>query len=77
MLGISQFEVMNNFFLNSFFPSALSEWNKLDADIQNSPSYLVLNKNVLNFMRLCGDSVFKISHPIGLSSIVSALVLVI
>ena len=27
-------------FLNSFFPLTLIEWNQLDTDIRNSPSYI-------------------------------------
>ena len=62
-LVISQFKVCNNFFLNSFFPSALVEWNKLDSDIRNSPSYLTFKKKVLNFIRPRNNDVFNISHP--------------
>ena len=30
-------------FLNSFFPLTLIEWNQLDTDIRNSPSYYLLH----------------------------------
>ena len=32
--NIPQFNIKHNFFKNSFFPSVIAEWNKLDSDIQ-------------------------------------------
>ena len=58
---IPQFKLRNNFFLNSFFPSALVEWN-----IRNSPSYSTFKKNILNFTRPRSNDVFSVSHPKGL-----------
>ena len=43
-LVIPQFKVRNSFFLHSIFPSVLVEWNKLDSDICNSPSYSIFKK---------------------------------
>ena len=40
-LVIPQFKIRNNSFFISFFPLALVEWNKLDSDICNSPSYSI------------------------------------
>ena len=34
-----QFKIRNNFFLKSYFSSVVVQWNKLDSDIRNSPSY--------------------------------------
>ena len=65
-LVIPQFKIRNNFFLNSFFPSALVEWNKLDSDIRNSPSYSTFKKKILNFIRPCSNDIFNVSHPKGL-----------
>ena len=62
-LVIPQFKIRNNFFLNSFFPSALVEWNKLDWDIRNSPSYSTFKKKISNFIRPRSNDVFKVSHP--------------
>ena len=64
---ISQFKVRNNFFLNSFFPSALVEWNNLDSNIRNSPSYSTFKKKILNFARARSNDVFNVSHPKGLN----------
>ena len=51
-LSIHQFKIRNNFFLNSIFPSASVEWNKLDSDIRNSPSDSYFKKKILNFIIL-------------------------
>ena len=48
-------------------PSASAEWNKLDLDVRNSPSYLTFKKKVLNFIRPRSNDVFSVSHPKGLN----------
>ena len=65
-LVILQFKIRDNFFLNSFFPSALVEWNKLGSDICNSASYSTFKKKILNFIRPRSNDVFNVSHPKGL-----------
>ena len=40
--NITPFKVRHNFFKNSFFPSVISEWNKLDPEIRNSASLEIL-----------------------------------
>ena len=42
--SIPQFKVKHNFFQNSFFPSAVIEWNKLDLNIRNSESLNISRK---------------------------------
>ena len=63
---IPQFKVRNSFFLSSIFPSALVEWNKLDSDIHNSPSYSIFKKKILNFIRAHRNDVFNVNRPKGL-----------
>ena len=41
--NITPFKVRHNFFRNSFFPSVISEWNKLDLEIRNSASLEIFN----------------------------------
>ena len=53
------FKVKHNFFRNSFFPSALIEWNKLDLNIRNSESLNIFKKTLLNFIRPSGSTVFN------------------
>ena len=50
---------------NSFFPSALSEYNKLDFNFRNSASLNIFKKKLLNFMWPCANTVFNIHNPLG------------
>lgn len=34
-----------------FFPDAISEWNKLDLELQNAKSYSLFRKSLLKFGR--------------------------
>ena len=42
---------LNNFFKNTFFPSAIIEWNKLDPAIWKAESLGIFNSNILKFFR--------------------------
>ena len=64
--NITPFKVRHNFFKNSFFPSVINEWNKLDLEIRNSASLEIFKKHLLNFIRPNSNSVFNISNPLGL-----------
>ena len=44
--NIPHFKVKHNFFLIFFFPSAVTEWNKLDLNIRNSESLNVFKNNL-------------------------------
>ena len=63
--NIPQFKVKHNFFQNSFFPSVLIEWNKLDQNICNSENLNIFNKMFFKFIRPSGNSVFKCHNPKG------------
>ena len=52
--------------MNSFFPSAISEWNNLDCKIRNSGSLSSFKKNLLNFIRPCANGIFNIHNPYGI-----------
>ena len=47
---------------NSFFPLAISEWNKLDLNIRNSASLNTFKKKLLNFIQPCANSIFDIHN---------------
>ena len=47
--------VKNDFFENTFFPSTIIEWNKLDWKIKNSESIETLKKRILSFIRPSPD----------------------
>ena len=63
--NISQFKWKHNFFRNSFFPSAVIEWNKLDLNIHNSESLNVFKNSLLKFIRPSGNGVFNCHNPRG------------
>ena len=63
---ISNIKTRSNFFRNSFFPSIIIEWNKLDSDIHNSDSLNIVKLPLLKFVRSIANSVFDINNPDGL-----------
>ena len=56
--------VKHNYF-NSFFPSAITEWNKLDCYIRNADSFKVFRKRLLSFIRPIPNSIYNIHNPFG------------
>ena len=64
--NISNLKTRSNFFRNSFFPSTITEWNKLDRDIRNSDSLNVFKLSLLIFVRPVANSVFEINNSYGL-----------
>ena len=63
--NIPLLKVKHNFFQNSFFPSVVIEWNKLDLNIRNSESLNIFKKTLLNFIRPSGSTVFNCHNPKG------------
>ena len=63
--NIPPIKVRHNYFKNSFFSSAITEWNRLDLNIRSSVS-LNTFKNLLNFIQPCGNSIFDIHNPLGI-----------
>ena len=55
---IPHFKVKRSFFKNTFFPSVIIEWNKLDHEIQNAPRLNIFKKNILQFIRPAANNVF-------------------
>ena len=64
--NIPQFKVEYNFFKNSFFPSVVIEWNKLDLNICNLENLFIFKKKLLKFIRPSGKSIFKCHNPKGI-----------
>ena len=64
--NITPFKVRHNFFKSSFFPSVISEWNKLDHKIRNSASLEIFKKHLLTFIRPNSSNVFNINNALGL-----------
>ena len=63
---ISNITTRSSFFGNSFFPSTITESNKLDRDVRNSDSLNVFKLSLLKFVRSVANSVFEINNPYGL-----------
>ena len=61
--NICNIKIRSNFFKNYFFPSTITEWNKLDRDIRNSDSLNVFKLSLLKFVRPVANSVFEINNP--------------
>ena len=64
--NISNIKTRSNFFRNSFFPSTITEWNKLDCDIRNRVSLNIFKLLLLKFVRPVANSIFDINNPYGL-----------
>ena len=52
----------HSFFKNTFFPSTIIEWNKLDSNIRCSPSYKRFRKRILEFIRPQPNSIFNVPN---------------
>ena len=56
--------VNNNYFMNTFFPSTITEWNKLDLCVHYSISLHISKDKLLQFVRPLENSVFTCHNPI-------------
>ena len=52
--------------MNTFFPSTITEWNKLDLSIRSSTSLNIFKVRLLQFVRPLKNSVFTRQNPIGI-----------
>ena len=64
--NISTFFARQDYFKNSFFPSAINEWNKFDCLVKNADSFHVFKKHILDFIRPLPNSIFNIHNPLGI-----------
>ena len=63
---VPTFHCRTDYFKNSFFPSTLSDWFKLDVTIRNSESIATFQSWLLSFICLVPRNVCNIFDPIGL-----------
>ena len=56
----------HNFFQNSYFPSSIKEWNRLDIDIRKSDSISMFKKHILSFIIPLPNKVSNSHNPQGL-----------
>ena len=52
----------HTFFKNSYIPSTIIEWNKLDQDIRNAESYALFRKHLLSFIRPEANNIFNVHN---------------
>ena len=55
---IPHFKIKHSFIKNTFYPSVIIEWNKLDPEIQNAPSLNIFKNNILKFIRPIANNIF-------------------
>ena len=63
---IPTFHCRADCFKNSFFPSTLCDWFKLDVTIRNSESIAIFKSRLLLFIRPVPSNLYNIFDPIGL-----------
>ena len=56
----------HNYFKNTFFPSTILEWNKLDPSLRNSTSYNVFKNSILKFVRPSPNKISQCYNPKGI-----------
>ena len=61
--------VEHDYFENSFLPSTVIEWNKLDSNIRNSESLIFFKKRILDFIGPFANTAFQCHNPKGLKLI--------
>ena len=49
--NVNLVRVDNNYFINTFFPSTTTEWNKIDLSIRNSTSLNIFKGRLLEFAK--------------------------
>ena len=68
--NIPCFNTEHSFFKNSFFPSTIVEWNKLDVSLRKCDSLNVFKKEILKFMRPYSNSLYNCRNPIRVKYII-------
>ena len=62
--NIPHINVKHQFFKNSYFPSTIIEWNKLDSNIRNSETLNIFKSKILKFIRPTANSIFGCHNSI-------------
>ena len=60
--SIRMLRTKKEYFKNSFFPSSISLWGKLDINIRNAQSLVSLIFNLLKFIRPISNSIYNIHN---------------
>ena len=67
--NIPYFKTKHNFFINSFFPSTIIKWNKLDVSMRKHHSFNVFRKEILNFRQPSSNLFYNCHNPNGMKYI--------
>ena len=67
--NIPLLKTRHTFFKNSFFPSTIIEWNKLDHNIRSCSSFNIFKKNIQKFIRPSANSLFNCHNSKGIKFI--------
>ena len=59
--------VNTNYFMNTFFPSTITEWNKLDLSIRKSTTLYIFKSRLLRFVGPLESSMFTCHNPMGIN----------
>ena len=59
-------KIRYSFFKNTFFPSTIIEWNKLDPAIRNLTSFNSFKESILKFIGTAPNSIFQCNNPKGI-----------
>ena len=63
---IPRIESKHNVFKNSYIPSTIIAWNKLDHNIRNAKSYTLFRKHRLSFIRPEPNNIFNVHNAEGI-----------
>ena len=58
-------------FKDSYFPSTIIEWNKLDSNIRNSETINIFKSKILKFIKPTTNSILGCHNPIGVNLLTS------
>ena len=64
--NIPTINVKHDFLKNTFSPSTIMEWNKLDWEIKNSKSIVTFKIRILSFIRPSANSTFNCHNHRGI-----------
>ena len=65
--NLSPIKANHSFVKNTFFLSAIIEWNELDSNISCSPSYKLFRKRILEFIIPQPYTIFHVLNSLGLT----------
>ena len=64
-LNIPHINVKHQFFKNSYFPSTIIEWKKLDSNIRNSKTLNIFKSKIFTLITPIANIIFGCHNPIG------------